>query len=312
MSAKIRYGGAALTVGLVLTGALFWNHSVKAQSTSAQSADSVYSRVMQSKKIRAAWLTYPPAVMKDPTTGKLSGTFVESLEGVAHNLGLQVEWADTETPWADQIAGLDADKFDVVGSPVWANPTRGKLTTLSNPVYYSTIGIYVRSNDQRFGNDWAAFGFAQGDQLLNRSNIKIATLEGETGELIARNQFPDAKQVTIPPNSTMPVLLQTVVDGQADVAFVEPYLAVEFLKGHPGKVKNIAEEHPVRVLGNVYMFKKNEYQFKQMIDVALEELQNNGGVDRLLSKYENEPGIFPRVRPNYTITESKAVKLARR
>ncbi len=298
---------SAFVLALLITVSAGFTSKVSAQTASTPS-EPVYSRVLQSKKIRAAWLIYPPAVMKDASTGKLTGTFVDTLETVAHNLGLEVEWAANETPWAEQIAGLDSDKFDIVGSPVWANPTRGKLTTLSNPVYYSSIGIYVRANDQRFGKDWAMGGTFRGEQLINRSNMRIGVLEGETGEVIARNQFPLATTVPVPRDSTIPSLLQQVVDRQADLVFVEPYFAVEFQKNNPGKIVNVAEQHPVRVLGNVFMFRKGEHQFKQMIDVALEELQNNGGIDQLLTKYENEPGIFPRARPNYEILQTRPSK----
>src|SRR5436305_11562808 len=91
--------------------------------------ETVYDRVIKSGKIRAAYLSYPPACIKDTTTGKLSGIFVETLEKAADNLGLKVEWTE-EVGWGSQIEGLQADRYDIVGSPVWANPTRGKVAGL--------------------------------------------------------------------------------------------------------------------------------------------------------------------------------------
>lgn len=262
--------------------------------------ESVYDRVMRTKKIRAAWLTYPPAAMKDTVTKKLSGTFVEVLEHTAKSCGLDVEWMDQETPWGNLIEGLNEDRYDIVGSPVWANYERGKFTTLSRPVYYSGIGIYVRQNDKRFPDDWTTFGsgtLATG--LINKPEVRISTIDGETGDVIARAQFPAAQRIALPQNSDIPQLFLEVANNKADVLFAEPYFAYGYTQNNPGKIRNIAARTPVRVLGNDFMMKKNESQFKQMIDVAIEDLQNSGFVDAILEKYEKEPGQFYRVALPY-------------
>src|SRR2546430_1529683 len=58
------------------------------------SVPSAYDRVIKSGTIRAAYLDYPPAFRKDAKTGKASGIFVDTLEQVASNLGLKVEWTE--------------------------------------------------------------------------------------------------------------------------------------------------------------------------------------------------------------------------
>jgi ABC-type amino acid transport substrate-binding protein len=232
--------------------------------------------------------------MKDSTTGQMSGTFVDILNRMGSNLGLKVQWMDGETPWGQHIEGLNEDRYDIVGSPVWANPVRGQLATLSRPAYYSGIGIYVRQNDNRFPNDWSVGEFSQRVNLINRPEVRIATIDGETGDLIARTQFPNAQRVALPQNADIAEMFLNVANGKADVAFAEPYFAFLYLKNNPSKIRNIAESAPIRVLGNVFMFKKNEPQMKQMIDTALEDLLNSGYVDIVLNKYEPAPGLFYR------------------
>jgi len=253
----------------------------------------VYDGIVKSGVIRAGYITYPPACVKDTKTGKLSGIFVEVLEKAAENCGLKVEWTE-EVGWGAQIEGLDAGRYDIVGSPVWANPTRGKLSTMSIPVYYSGIGIYVRQNDDRFTDDW---------NNINSSDVRIATIDGETGDLIARTQFPKAKRVSLPQLTDISQLFLEVSSDKADVLFAEPYFAYEFLKSNPGSVKNIAVEKPIRALGNCYMFKKGEFQYKQMLDVAIEDLLNSGFVDDLMKKYEPAPNTFYRVAKPYRVVK---------
>jgi polar amino acid transport system substrate-binding protein len=262
-------------------------------TTSGTGQQTVYDRVMKSGTIRAAYLSYPPACMKDTKTGKLSGIFVETLEKAAENVGLKVEWTE-EVGWGSQIEGLQADRYDIIGSPVWANPTRGKVAGLSIPVYYSGIGIYVRQNENRFTSDY---------NTINSSNVKIATIDGETGDLIARSQFPQAQRNSLPQTTDISQLFLELTGNKADVMFAEPYFAYQFLQSNPNSVKNIATDKPIRTLGNVYMFKRDQGEFKQMLDVAIEDLINSGYVDQLINKYEPAPNTFYRVAQPYRLIQ---------
>src|ERR1017187_885118 len=69
---------------------------VKPSKSDYGMAVTVYDRVIKSGTIRAAYITYPPACMKDTTSGKMSGTFVETLEKVAENCGLKVDWTEED------------------------------------------------------------------------------------------------------------------------------------------------------------------------------------------------------------------------
>lgn len=257
--------------------------------TEVQQKASIYSRVMQSNTIKCAFLNYPPACMKETKTGKMSGIFVDVLEKAASNLGMKIEWTE-EVGWGSQIEGLDKDRYDLVGSPVWANPKRGKLTTLSIPVYYSGIGVYVRVNDNRFDKDLSK---------INSKDIKVGTIDGETSDLIADNDFPIATKQSSPENTDISQKFLDLDKKSCDVVFAEPYFAYEYSKNNPGKIKNIAAENPIRLFGNVYMMKAGEWQLKQMLDVAIQDLINSGYVDKVIAKYEPSPNLFYRVAAPY-------------
>lgn len=253
----------------------------------------VYNRVIKSGVIRAAYLDYPPACIKDAKSGKLKGIFVETLEKAAENCGLKVQWTE-EVGWGSQIEGLQTDRYDIVGSPVWANPTRGKMTTLSIPLYYSGIGIYTRSNESRFTNDW---------NKINDPGVRIATIDGETGDLIAQSSFPLAKRVSSPQNTDISQKFLDITGNKADVFFAEPYFGFKYLQSNPGLIKNIAADQPIRILGNCYMMKQGEFNFKHMIDVALEDLINSGFVDKEIDKYEPAKNTFYRVAKPYRLVK---------
>jgi ABC-type amino acid transport/signal transduction systems, periplasmic component/domain len=284
----------AVVAAVVALGSVKLTKSGTGASTTAgiEQKESVYNRIIRTGVIRAGYITYPPAVIKDTVTGKLSGTFVEILEEVAKNLGVKLEWTE-EVGWGAQIEGLKSDRYDIIGSPVWANPNRGKLTTMSIPVYYSGIGVWVRANDSRFDADLSK---------INAPDVRIGTIDGETADLIARTSFPSAQRVSSPQLTDISEKFLEIRTGKADVVLTEPFFGFEFLKNNKGTVKNIAAAKPIQVLGNCYMFKENEFQMKGMLDVAIEGLLNSGFVDRVLNKYEPYPGTFYRVADPYKPT----------
>lgn len=251
----------------------------------------IYKHVAEAKVLRAGYITYPPAVMRDPKTGKLTGAFVEILERAADDLGWKVQWTE-EVGWAAQIEGLEANRYDIVGSPVWANPTRARLTTLSRPVYYSGIGVYVRTSDPRFRDNLAA---------IDDKHVRISTIDGETGDLIARTRFPRAQRISLPQTADISQTFLEVTHGKADIAFAEPYFAYGFLATNHDAITNIAAAAPISTLGNCYMMRAGEPQLKQSLDVAIEQLQNSGFVDRVLAKYEPAPNTFYRVAQPYRV-----------
>ncbi len=260
----------------------------------AGNTDSVYSKVVSSGTIRACYVVYPPALIKDPNTGKLSGIFVETLNKAAGNMGMKVSW-DTEVGWGDMIEALNSNKCDIIGSPSWSNSTRGKSAEFSEPVYYSAINGYARAGDNRFDSNI---------MLANNANYKLATIDGETSQLIASRQFPNAKTLQLPQLTDVSQMLLNVVDGKVDMAFLEPTVANAYMKNNPGKVKNVSTVKPVVIYGNVMLIKKGEFAFKSAIDNAFIELLNNGSIDELINVYEKEyPGGFYRHTVNYVVPQ---------
>lgn len=253
---------------------------------------SVYDRVIKSGTIRAAYTLYPPGCMKD-STGKISGVFVETLEEAAKLLDLKVEWTE-EVGWATQIEGLETNRYDMIGSSVWANPKRAKLSTLTDPLYYSPIFIYTRANESRFGNlkSW---------EDLNNEKVKIATIDGGTGEQIAKSQFPKAQRVALPQLTDFGQSFLDVVHNKADIILMEPYHASKFLESNPNTIKNISVGKPLRTFGNCYMFKRNEPEFEHMLNVVLQDLLNSGYVEGLIKKYEKYPHSYSRVANPYIL-----------
>ena len=238
-------------------------------------AGQVYDRVISSGTLKCGYIIYPPAVNKDPNTGKLSGVFYDLVNKMGENLKLKVEWTE-EVGWGNMIEGLQAGRYDAVCTSIWANSARAKLVDFSEAPYYSGVGVWVRANDDRYKNKVAA---------LNDPAVKISTLDGETGDLIARQDFAKAARVSLPQTSDISEVLLNVTTKKADVAFVENYIAEEFLKKNPGSIQNLATQKPVRIFPNTIMIARGDPELKAMLNNTMSELLNMGFIDTLFAKY---------------------------
>jgi polar amino acid transport system substrate-binding protein len=264
-------------------------------SSLASDKESVYDRVMRTGTLRCSYVIYEPAVMKDPNTGAFSGFSYDIVNRLGENLGLKVKWIE-EVGTGTMIEGFKSDRYDMICTPFWRDSERGRASDFSAPFYYSPMGIWVRPDDHRFDHNLAA---------LNDPKVTLSVMDGTTLTVLARQDFPKAKTLTIPQLSPLTDLLLNVAMKKADAVAIDNYLAKEYLAGNPRSIREITADKPIRVYANSYMFKLGEPAFKAMIDSALTELLNNGYVDEMITKYEKYPGTFYRVEKPYSPNKSR-------
>lgn len=245
---------------------------------------SLYDSVKARGTIRAGYGIYNPGCMKDPNTGKLTGIGVDALELIAAQNGLKVDWVE-EVGWGTMIEGLRTKRYDIVATPVWPSDDRVKLAGFSTPLYFSPVYAYVKAgNAKRIGDKL---------DVLNSPTFSMASIDGATAEVIAQKDFPKIRRITLPQMSDFSELLLTVSTGKADVTFTEPADAAAFMTHNPSAVEKIGE--PVRVFPNCWMFRKDQPDFKILIDRGIDTLVETGDLERIVSKYEPQPNILRRV-----------------
>ena len=255
----------------------------------AEQGKSTYDRVMNTKTIRCAYAVYPPTLMKDPNTGKITGIFHDLLEEVARLHNLKIDWAE-EVDYGSIIQGFEAGRYDMFCAALWPGPERAQKALFTVPAYYSGVGIYVKADDKRFDGH---------PEKLNATAFRISVQDGDINDSIAKADFPLAQRVSIPQMAQSSLQFQNVMDGKADAIFAEASFAKGFMKEHPGALQNIVPDNPVRVFPNVYMLPKNEFQFKSMLDTVLQELLYRGYVDKLIDQYAGAQSGFYKVAKPY-------------
>jgi len=261
------------------------------QATSAHGAhhESLYDRVMKAGKIRCGYFIYPPYSIKDPNTGKISGVGTDAIQLVGNKLGVTVEMVE-EVGWGNMVEGLQTNRYDIIASPVWTNANRARVAGFSKPLFYSPLFTYIKKGNHRLPKQL---------DKLNSPSITIATIDGETAQVIAESEVPNAKKLSMPQMTDCSQMLLNVASGKADLTFAEPTLALLYMKNNPNSLEILDPSHPIRMFPNCWMFKRGEYEFKSMIDTVLDEIINSGAMDRIIAKYEIAPNLVYRVAKPY-------------
>jgi ABC-type amino acid transport substrate-binding protein len=291
MPDKISKRAMLVSIVALLVSVLGW---VFRPTTNNQTSmqQSVYDRVVQSGVIKASYANYPPYCIKDPNTGKLSGIFVDTLDEAGRRLGLKVEWVE-EVGWGAIFEGLNSNRHDIFGAGIWKNSSRAKVGDFSRPLFFNVIKLWGRPTEKRDFSDFSK---------LNEPSVRIATLDGAIEDVIAKTDYPSATRVSVPQLAPWSDVLLNITSNKADVTFAEPAAVNLYLAKNPGTLKELAADKPVRVFANGFAFKLGEPKFKAMIDGTLDELLQDGTVDRFINKYEQQRGEYMRVARPYDMS----------
>ncbi|MCW1930311.1 MAG: transporter substrate-binding domain-containing protein [Candidatus Kerfeldbacteria bacterium] len=259
-------------LGLCVVGIIVL--SVNALTHRTQSTEDLSDTIIKSGTLRVGYMVYPPLLMKDTSTGALSGISYDILEAAAKKLSLKTEWVE-EVGWGAAIEGVKTGRYDIVGTQMWRNSARAREGAFTDSPMDSVVYTYVRPGDTRFDVTL---------DILNSDQYTISTLDGEMSTFIAQEDFPHAHTASLPQLSSFAEVLLNVVNNKADVAFVEPSVAKDFLTTHPGALERVSDT-PVRQFGNSFVFARRENSMVAMFNIALEELKNNGTINTILESY---------------------------
>ncbi|EAR11241.1 transporter substrate-binding domain-containing protein [Reinekea blandensis] len=210
---------------------------------------------------------YPPYEFFDES-GKLTGFEVELGNKACEYLGIQCQWQ--VTPWDTIMDDLNAREFDVIMSSMSINNERKKIVDFGEP-YYSTPSVFFarkgeaipgNSNRQLRGKTVAVQrGTLQHDYMLDNydSNVTIMALDGWEDVSAA---FRAA---------------------EADLVFTDyPQWEEEFFLE---RVYEIVGDAISLGDGVGLAFRKDDDDLRKALDIALNELKNNGEYQRIRRKY---------------------------
>ncbi|WP_225754821.1 amino acid ABC transporter substrate-binding protein [Actinotalea sp. Marseille-Q4924] len=127
--------------------------------------------------------TYRPFSFHEEGSGDLVGYDVEVIEAVAEELGVDVEFEETQ--WDAIFAGLEAGRFDVIANQVSITPEREEAYTFTEPYTVSNGVVVVRADEDSIDSFESLDGKVTAQSLTSNwkalaeeSGARIEAVEG--------------------------------------------------------------------------------------------------------------------------------------
>jgi ABC-type amino acid transport substrate-binding protein len=252
------------------------NGAASVTSTEAKK-ESAYDRVIRTGTIRCGYGISPPALVMDPNTKQLSGVDYDIWEAIGKELGLKIEWAE-EAGWGNFIEGLRSNRYDAFCSQLWPDPARSKFLTMAGPVTYSLLNAYVRADDMRFDSNTDA---------INDPAVTFPAIDGDVSMAIAQNHFPKAKILTLPQTATLSDIFMSITTKKADVVVMAPMMFEDLNKSNPNQLRQVQNVPSSVVYTSYYGFNAGETELRDMVDLALRTLINDGRLEKMAHSYSS-------------------------
>ena len=213
--------------------------------------------------------TYPPFTFHEGGSGDLTGYDVEVAEAVAEELGVEVQFEETQ--WDAIFAGLESGRFDMIANQVSITPDREQDYAFSEPYTVSSGVIVVNEGDDSI----SSFDDLEGKTTAQSLTSSFYELAKESGADI-ENVEGWAQAVT---------LLQ---QGRVDATVNDELTFYDYEKSEGGDtgLEIAAEtEDPAR---NAFTFRKDSDELVEAVDEALAALRKDGTLTEISEKYFGE------------------------
>lgn len=212
--------------------------------------------------------TYPPFTYHDES-GKLTGYDVELARLVANELGVKVEFKETQ--WDAMLSGLNNHRFDLVANQVaLTTPERRAKYDKSLEYSYSGAVAVARKGDQRI-KDWADLKGLKSAQSFTSNYGELATKNG--AEIVGVDGLAQA--------------LQLVLQNRADVTLNDRLAVLDFLHKHPNANLEIILRDKNQ-LGSGFIFNKGNTAVIEKVNAAIEKLKKEGKLKQLSEQFFGE------------------------
>lgn len=208
--------------------------------------------------------TYPPFTYHDDSNA-LVGFDVEIAAEIAKRLGVKAEFV--EGPWDGLIAGIDANRYDVVINQVGITDARKEKYDFSEP-YIASKAVLIVKGDNTDITSFESLKGKKSAQTLTSNFGKLAEASG--AELVGTEGFDQS--------------VALVLQGRADATINDSLSFYDFKKKQPDANLKIAAEQANADYSGV-LLAKGKPELQAAINTALEEIKADGTYAAISEKY---------------------------
>ncbi|MFC0202535.1 transporter substrate-binding domain-containing protein [Paracoccus rhizosphaerae] len=232
------------------------------------------AQVKESGELRIGVASAEPWFYKDPMSEEWTGVGVAMGKRMADELG--VEMVPVETSWANAVAGLQANQFDIM---FVLDPTEERKNALAfpgNPLFYYAMGALVKEGSE--ATNW--------DDLDTPETRVGVTL----GTSLDRNITEMMDEAQINRFSTNDEAIAAFAAGRVDaVVQFHPALVVQYARLKMGEVLLPEPVNPVATSAG--MRQEDSTEFLNWVNATFADLYAAGIPDELFDEYLASKGI---------------------
>ena len=212
--------------------------------------------------------TYAPFSFHDPKSNELTGYDVEVAQAVGDELGMDVEFSETQF---DAIfAGLEADRYDVIANQVTINPEREEKYLFSAPYTVSTGVVITRADD----NSVTSIADVKGKRSAQSTTSSFAEVATQAG-------------AQVEPVEGFTQAITLLKQSRVDVTINDNLAFLEYQKTTGDTSVKIAAEID-QPSEQALVFRKNSADLQTQVDGALQALRADGTLAGISEKYFGE------------------------
>ncbi|MGA8261898.1 MAG: transporter substrate-binding domain-containing protein [Arenicellales bacterium] len=233
-------------------------------------AESTLTKATKAKSLRVGWASWFPFMYRDPKSDKLTGFTVDLYENyLGPAMGVKVVWV--EQPWSTMLAGLQADRFDVVAN---ANRTSKRLLAAdyAGPITQTGKALLARQDGVTKYHDW---------QDADNPNTKICVALGTSADTEVTEYFKHADIMRVEGD---PACIAALAGKRADIYATDIGNLVALEQAHP-EFKIVPNSTFTKTELGVYV-KQGDVVMLNWMNQFIRQVKLSGAIDELIKKYD--------------------------
>jgi len=227
-----------------------------------------------------------PGSIKDPNTGEFSGYYVDAMEWIAEEMG--VELVIREATWASIIAGLQSGQYDLSIAGTFATLRRGMAVSFTDVFKYNGLSAVTKDSPYTSIED------------VNSEGVVVSCCQGSIDWEWGIRHLTNANLQVIGGDAQQVAL--SVQSGQSDVGLIDYIVAKRYVAAHP--TLRLVQEQPHCWLPISWAARHGDHDLLAFINLAITHLHSRGILEAILRKYcdEGDAHIIPAI-PTTIVTK---------
>lgn len=245
--------------------------------------ETAFERVMRTGVIRCGYYVFPPVTNRDPNTNEMSGFSVDMMNILAERASLKIEWTE-EVTFGNWVPAMQANRFDVVCTPMWPDLPQAKVVSFTHSLFYAGKYPAVLEKNPRINPKMTI-------KNLNNETFTFVAQEGNVTLNTTKNTVPNAKLYVLSANADGGEFYQALATKKADAVITDANGIGQWNTNNPeNKMIFLDISHPVSIQQFPLVVKRGESDLLEFLNLAIDEMNNAGEIDKILYKWEPEPG----------------------